>query len=334
VEEIEFDGNEEIGTLVVDGILSTNTDSNFIYLSRTSQVQLQYFPPEEGALIQLYDKNGMEEDYQEIEPGKYYLKGNIDIKVGGSYYIKLLTKNGHTYQSEIETIISVPSIDSLSNEITIEEYIDDEIGFLNGSFFNIFVHGRIPDKKKQIFLKWDVENIYLMTERKCNPVTGPKTCYVKRPININEIILLVGQKYESSASYTQRVVHQRIDFGFGIVTSFYVSQKSITENAYTYWSNVRQIIEETGTIFENTPALVKGNIKPISHPDDEVLGYFSAADEKKQLKMVTKGDLGINNRKLPLCHPDLNLPSGFRPGVCCDCELLSNASTNRPNYWP
>ncbi|MCB0669337.1 MAG: DUF4249 domain-containing protein [Saprospiraceae bacterium] len=335
VEEIEFDATGETGTLVVDGLLSTSSDSNFVFISRSNKVSSQNYRPETGAEIVLYDSNSKHEPLREISDGKYFFpKEIIQINVGNSYYIEITTKSGNQYKSEIETIQPVPMIDSLGSEFTFEDYTENETKVLQGTFYNLSVYGKVVKDDGALFLKWDVENIYLMTEKNCSPISGPKSCYVRNPINLNTVFLLDGTIYKSDAHFKQRVVHEKLDFTFGIASGFYVSQKSLTERAFKYWKRVDQILRESGTLLETPFAAIKGNIKSVENPDEEVLGYLSAVDERKVLKIVTKGELGVKRSKLPLCHPDLSLPPHIKPAVCCDCTLLAGASVKRPIYWP
>ncbi len=335
VEEIQFESKDEVGTLVVDGLLSTNTDSNLVFLLRTSDLIKQVFPAEEGAQVVLFDGEGNSEQYEDLGQGKYHLTGkNIEVKVGGTYFIEISTRDGQHYRSEDETIISVPEIDSLVFDFSIEDIINRETLVQEKSFFNMYVDGRIPGDNGQTFLKWDVEHVYQVAEIECSPLVAPKPCYVTRKVNNNQIFTLDGEEYIGGATYHIPVIHQELDYAFGLVASFYVSQKSLTRDAYQYWEKIKQILVNGGTIFDAPPAPVVGNVVCISEPGQEVLGYFSAVDEKKKVTLITRGDLVDPFYELPLCGSLGNLPADIDFRVCCNCLTLDNSTRTRPSYWP
>lgn len=335
VEEIQFNAPGETGTLVVDGLLSTNSDSNLIFLTRTNELNKQVFSPEEGATIQLYDDRGQAEKYLDLGAGKYFLENqNMEILTGHSYHIEITTLSGQKYISDPEVITEAPEIDSLTFNFTIEEIVERENRVLERSFFNLFVNGQIPDAGASTFLKWDVEHIYQVAEIDCSPLVPAKICYVERKINQNEVYILNGEDYVIGSGFNIPVVHQELDYAFGLVASFYVSQKSMTKQAYRYWERVQQILTNGNTIFDRPPASIRGNIHSITDPQEEVLGYFQAVDEKKKVILVTRGDLVDPFDELPLCGLIGNLPGDIDFGVCCNCLSLDLSSLKRPSYWP
>jgi len=335
VEEIEFDGNEEIGTLVVDAQLSTAADSNLIFLSRTSPINKQVFPIEVGAKITLFDDIGNREDFHDLGQGKYHLAGEqMNIKIGRSFYIEIITQNGQKYISDPEVVIPAPSIDSLTFDFSIEEIVERENQVLERSFFNLSVNGEIPETNLNTFLKWDVEHVYQVAEIVCSPLVAPKTCYVSRDVNLNRVTLLNGKDYSIGASYRIPVIHQELDYAFGLVASFYVSQQSLSQTAFDYWERVNQILASGGSIFETPPAAIIGNVHCTTESDEEVLGYFSVVDEQREVILITRGDLVDPFNELPLCGLNGNLPADIDFRICCNCLGIENSTRMRPSYWP
>ncbi|MCB0669338.1 MAG: DUF4249 domain-containing protein [Saprospiraceae bacterium] len=335
VEEIEFDATGETGTLVVDGLLSTSSDSNFIHLIRTNELNKQIFPGETGALITLFDDVGGSEVYQDLGGGKYYLAGNqMIIETGRTYHIEITTNNGQQYISDPETILPAPEIDSLTFNFSIEDIVERENRVLERSFFNLFVEGEIPTDNSATFLKWDVEHIYQVAEIDCSPLIPPKVCYVERRVNKNQVLILNGEEYTDGAGYHVPVIHQELDYAFGLVASFYVSQKALTKPAFEYWDKVKNTLANGSTIFDSPPASIEGNLHSISDPQQEVLGYFSAIDEKKKVILVTRGDLVDPFDELPLCGLNGNFPGDIDFRICCNCLNLEYSSRKRPSYWP
>jgi hypothetical protein len=168
----------------------------------------------------------------------------------------------------------------------------------------------------------------------CSPLIPAKICYVTRKINNNEVLILNGKNYTGGSEYHVPIAHLELDYAFGLVASFYVSQKSLTRSAYKYWERVLEILNNGSTIFDSPPAGIPGNIKCTSNPDQEVLGYFSAIDEKKKVILITRGDLMHPFDELPLCGLNGFLPADIDFTICCYCLNIENSTRTRPHYWP
>ena len=335
VEEIEFSSADQTVTLVIDCTLSTGSDTQLVKIFRTSKVGQQVFSSVEGATVVLFDQEGQSETAVYAGNGNYrFGEKKVPVIIGGSYYIEIETSNGNKYVSDIETILPVPEIDSLSFSFSIEQIVERENRILERSFFNLSVHTTLPENVTNTFLKWDVEHIFLVSEIQCHPLHLVKSCYVNRPINRNEVYLLDASTLNGGALYSEQVTHQEMDFAFGQAASFYVSQKSLSPFAAKYWSQVEQVVNNTGTIFDIPPAAIRGNLRSLSDPEEQVLGLFSAVDENNELVIITRGDLGTRFSRLPLCGLPGLPPSNIDQNACCSCTSIENSSVTRPDYWP
>lgn len=333
VEQISFEAEAEVGVLVVDGSFSTGLDSSEVLLLRTDILGKRVFPPETGASITIFDNQGKSENYEEITAGLYRLPGRtVWAQPGGTYYLEIQLANGKRYQSKPETIFTGPAMESLSFNVTIEDIVVDEIREVERTFFNLFVNGTVIGRPDETFLRWDVEHVYAVGEIVCHPLHIIKTCYITPPINPNALFLLDGSGLSPGASYSEQVVKQNVDYAFGQAASFYVSQRALTKEAFQYWQDVDQIVNNVGNIFDAPPAAIPGNIFSVDDPTEQVLGYFSAFDEQKKLAFIRPSDLG-EFRELPFCGlPGLE-PEPL-PDPCCNCLRLEFSSTLRPSYWP
>jgi hypothetical protein len=335
IEEIDFKSGEETGILVVDATLSTASDSNLVRLSRTAQLGRQVFPPETGAMVMLFDQTGNSERAADKGDGTYWFSANsIGIKTGGTYHLEIETADGLKFISDTETIRPAPPIDSLTFSFSVEQIVKNETQVLERSFFNLYVHGSWPANPDQTFLKWDVEHVFLVSEIQCSPIVGPKSCYIYRPVNVNEVLLLDGTSFVGSSAFSNRIAHQELDHAFGLAASFFVSQKSLTESSYNYWARVRQVVNDAGTIFDTPPAAIPGNLYCISDPNEQVLGNFSAVDEKTEVVFITRGDLGSKFSRQPFCGENGLLPADIDLRACCNCLTIENSTRTRPFYWP
>ena len=333
IEPIEFKSSEEVGVLVVDGTFSTGGDSSIVKLLRTDILGKRVFPPETGAQVIIHDDQNKSEQYEEIRPGEYYLPGaQIWAQTGRSYFLEIILSNGTSYQSRPEKILQAPAIDELTFSITIENQIVDEVREVERKFFNLFVNGQITGPPEETFIRWDVEYSYAVSEIVCHPLQILKTCYISPPFNVDALLLLDGSQLKSGANFREQIVKQTVDYAFGQAAAFYVSQKAISQSAFQYWENIDKIVNDVGSIFDAQPAPVPGNIFNPEDPEELVLGYFSAFDEKKRLAFIRRPDLG-DLAEQPFCGLPGLAPDPL-PDACCNCLRLDFSSTIPPPFWP
>ncbi len=333
IQEIDYNATDSLGLLVVDGELSTQSEVHEITLSRTGSLGSSKFDIEPGAQIHIYDQTGKEGIYQYETGGRYTLPASDwPVEVGSTYRIRIETLSGDTYESFPETIQPAPQLDSLHFNIRIDEVVVDETRILERRFIDVFAEMTMPEDHAAPYLKWNIDHVYSVQEIKCHPLHTPKTCYVNRPVNIDQFIIFDGNQLVPGGNYRQKVVTRELDHAFGLVASFYVSQQSVSKEAFTYWEKINQVTNEVGSIFESPPAGVLGNIYNVNNPEEEVLGYFRAVDETRKLLLVRGGDLG-EFKELPLCGLPGIPPTPLDP-ACCNCLSIDSSSTQRPLYWP
>ncbi len=333
VEQIDFVAPEEIGVLVVDGEISTLADSNLIRLIRTDRLGRRIYPPEEGARVIVHDDIGGAEVCLETEPGLYVHRAqSVTVAVGRSYYIEIETSDKRKYQSSSESVMLSPTIDELTFEPVIEEDLVDEINLQQKRFFNLNVKTTLPNNS-EVYLMWEVDHAFLVSELLCHPWGQPKHCYITREINDNLVLLLDGSQLRQGATISRQVVHQEIDFAFGQAAAFYVTQKALTKEAFAYWADIADLVNNVGSIFDAPPSAIPGNLKSISDPNERVLGYFRAVDAKSKLALVSRGQLGEKFIQNPLCGLPGLAPPQPDP-ACCNCLRIPNSTIKKPHYWP
>lgn len=142
----------------------------------------------------------------------------------------------------------------------------------------------------------------------------------------------------------------RLAYGYSLL----VKQYSLTESAYTYYDQLRILGEQEGGLYEKQPLRVKGNFVNSTHPETEVLGYFSASTVvSRRIFVEPIPDLPLNfstfcdpymirtalNKINPKYYPIyLQGDSTGRTGYLLDAECvncLTLGGTNiKPSFWP
>lgn len=146
--------------------------------------------------------------------------------------------------------------------------------------------------------------------------------------------------------------------------SLLVKQHAISQEAFDFWTNLKENNESLGSLFDRMPTRDLGNIRCISHPDDPVLGFFSATSiGKKRIVILRQEILGprtgydssdyidCKTKLIPLNEISEERLDGLllidreydvvtqeltgyvaSAAFCIDCRL-NGGTTVKPDYW-
>ncbi|GAB3166171.1 hypothetical protein GCM10027291_11170 [Telluribacter humicola] len=106
-----------------------------------------------------------------------------------------------------------------------------------------------------------------------------------------------------------------------------VEQQSISRDAYVYWKATRQMLQNTGGVFDSAPTAVPGNIVCTTDPDEQVFGLFEVAGITRKGHLVDRTQAEYSN-----CPPILPLPAGGVVG-CAPCEESRYRTAKAPDFW-
>lgn len=333
VEPVDFDGVEPADLLVVDGFISASEASSVVWLSKAGSLENRRYDPVSGATITLVEENGAPVDYVEVEAGKYELSAAVFRgTTGRSYSIDIELEDGTRYRSRPEIIPNSVQLDSISLEASTEDFVNDLGNIYQRNFVKVSVNLTIPDTELGPFLRWKVDDVYLITEKKCGPLDNVKSCYIRPPDNTPDLNLFSGTDFTAGFPYRQEIVRRGIDYAFGERYSFSVYQIVHTQNAFEYWSKIDQIVSLEGSIFDIPPAPIPGNIYNVEEEEETVLGYFSAIASDTLHLFATRVDVSSVVRVSPYCGPPEQAWWLSAEG-CCECLELSDSSLDRPDFW-
>jgi Domain of unknown function (DUF4249) len=78
---------------------------------------------------------------------------------------------------------------------------------------------------------------------------------------------------------------------FFIKYSIFVRQYALTSDAYNYWQNLQKTTEGTGTLFDQEPSQIAGNIHCVTNPKEPVLGFVGVGTVAGQRIFVTNNQV-------------------------------------------
>lgn len=331
INQISFDSEKSEGQLVVSGKIYDGSGPYYLHLGMTTTENTLPLP-EFGAVVTIFNDQGQQESYTETEiAGTYILPGNIvSGKRGVTYHIEIELRDGRTFSSIPETIPLLTGKDEIILEPGYYEHQPTRGHVVEAEGIYIYANTQIPEHEEPLFLKWDVESLYLFRETEpVNPIGPPaNTCYVTDPINPQEISLFSTRNSDSDL-----IERQFLGIKDVIPEQFYIRHyvnlivSSVSERRYNYWQKVDDAINQTGTIFDVPPAPIPGNIQNEGGDLTEAFGYFEASAIDTSRSFLVRADL-----ETFIQNP---CPQGFsqnRHFACGNCLEIENSTLDRPPY--
>lgn len=341
VEKIDFPLNRGVEKLIVAGQINNLNETQFIYLSETTSANreplnsggffvLNDLPrPLRGASVNVISSDGDVISFPETKPGQYEFETSLGLKSGVEYHVEI-SFNGRTYSSEPESISSVLGVDKLS-------YIFERGIFKDQpetAFISIISETQLPEQVGDYYLRWDVDEVYFWDLTFFpNPFnTPPPLCFVFDYPDPERITLLNGDLLNRPGGTSSQVLAERIvDESFLSRHYFNVRQTSISKSSYEYWRKVRELVNNTGSVFDTPPAPIRGNIRNVNDPDEVVLGNFEVANVKITRIYTTRGDVPFFIPEVCTYSPTRRLDD--YPKTCLRCSEFENNANDYPVWW-
>lgn len=331
IDQISFDSEQSEGQLVVSGKIHDGPGPYTLELGMTTTESTLPLP-ESGASITLFNDQGQQEQYIHTGAGTYRLAGDVITGTRGhTYHIEIELKDGQSFSSLPETIpLHTAEIEVILEPGTYEEQTDRGTVVEREGVY-MYANTEIPNHENPIFLKWDIESMYLFREAESAHPLGPQaeTCYVTEVTNPQSISLFSTVNTNSSVIEQQLLgIKDIVSYKFYSRHYFNVIVSSISERRYNYWQKVDDMINQTGTIFDIPPATIPGNIQNDNGELADAFGYFEASATDTARAFTTPADFSLYIPN-PCSHPRGSLENH---NGCNGCLILENSTLERPSY--
>lgn len=309
--------------LVVDALLTNENGSNFVKISRTTQVQNVDPIMVSGALVMIKANNGYSTTLKETSDG-FYITDSLSFhgETGNSYTLYIKTTDGNEYESEPCLMYPVHQIGNIiynkdqeisNNEaeaqkgirISIDSQVDNNNTYLRW-IYNEWWKVIVPDPKKYNYVNdstiIEVDQLKQVCWRKNTSDGIFIQSYEAAQSSQNEktpILFIASEK-------TNRLLIQYC---------IEIKQLSISKNEYEFWDQMKQISASGGDIFDKQPFPIVSNIHNLNDPNEAVLGYFQVSAVSRNKTYITNNDISLLD--IPLYKYDcarIELgPSDFPP---------------------
>lgn len=330
--QVEIPESDIVPQLVVDGQIHTGPGPYQIRLQRVVGRGLSAFTPVLGATGKVETGSGQEEALTEVGEGLYRIAGEVIRGEVNESYILELAVAGETYRSEAEILPPPVSLSEIRWQRIDKEFLSEQNVVTTLPFVEIRIDTPIPNRENGPFFRWRTLETYSLVE---NPPPPPASnsliCYFTFPTNLQDVVVFDGKSFGGTIWENQWVGDREIDWTFSSKHVFSVVQYSTTEASFSYWSRVRDVANQVGSIFDPPPAAIGGNMKNINDPGEQVLGFFEAVSTDTIRTFTTRPDLELR-LTTPLCV-NLGFFDPRQPPECTNCLSIEGATLIRPPFF-
>ena len=329
-EVIDLGGDPSDQFVLVYGRVTDGTAGNEIFISKTSSRSDGPQEPISGAIISLMSEEVVMGRYNELSnrPGEYRLNYTDSAREGLSYHVVIDLPSGEQILSEPAIMPGLAARDSLSIIVDLVDFIISEQGFRQANrAAQLYVETKILEREEDFFLKWNIIEHYtaLGTPMCCGP--PPPPCYIQNDISGQEIRLFNGSELKPEVIPSRLFKNTEIDGRFAFIYYYSVIQTTIDRQAYEYWSQLQEIADLSGFVFDKTVGNIRGNLYYPNNAKKQVFGYFEVA-HSDTTRMSTDSD----EFSFFLREPCPAVPENFAP-ECGNCLLIENSTNNRPYFF-
>ena len=347
---LEKGENEYI--LVVEGLITNQPGSFEVKLSRSVPVDTSLNTlPERGAHVMVTDDLGNIYDFYEAEPGIYQSRDeNAKAVHGRNYQLSITDYEGNSYESSLVKMEPTPDIKRIYwKETSKDVFVDNEVFQEKG--INIYVESEEP-ASDIYYYKWDFTETWktempeLITvelqneaiEVYVNIPPEKKNCWVSRNSSAILIKSIKQQQNNRIDSFLINYIPDDVDL-VHIKYSLEVKQYALNKEMYDFWKRIKEFNEEIGSMYDQIPYSIYGNIVCCSDENKKALGYFNAAEVKTKRIFIDKEDHHLrttNNFERcryftrPNRYPFV-APYYANNPFCADCR--NSGSSTKPDFW-
>lgn len=345
-ESVDFEA-ENSDLLIVDGFITDRTGPHSIQLRTAAQFAGLREGGNElavtGAHVRIKDDLDNCIDLTESSDGIYETPETFQGEHGRSYTLHIDMNDGASYISAPETLTSSGEMGSVYYDLTLDSLPGFSGGLGPEVWINFYTDFTFPNNNFYYLWDWDgtfiLETTYTrqrgnLAQSRCDttllvdqPI--PEFCYVQEK-HEGFVRILASNESSMLSRKNFRILSKRVDFNWKVRYSMHLSQYSISERAFEFWSQAERQKNAVGSIFDPTPSQIAGNMKKVGSSEIPVLGYFGAYG-MQDWRLFIPG-LGIQD-SVNACLLPLLSPDELRTIYCCDCRFFPLSDEERPDFW-
>ncbi len=346
--------NQEKKILVVDGFITNEKGEFTITLTRSANFytpkngysgiikEQGFIKPESKAIIKIIDDTGRSQQFLETKEnsGIYKIPSseNWEGEIEKKYYIHIKTENGEEYESTPEVLKASLPIDSIYTIYESKELLDENNNITTVDGFQYYADINLGENDNY-YAFGSTQTYMIETPIHRVPLLlppYPKFCYVTQKGNDNYNFLVSNIEFN-----TQKIIKHPLDFvvpkfEYNIKHSYNLLQYSMSKEAFHFYSSIRKQLKVKGSILDETPLKIIGNISNVHDKNEIVLGYFAVFGVTTKRLFVSKDELPVNFKKGQLSECFVACPpprDNCLDTYCFDCSKYPGSATQKPSFW-
>ncbi len=283
---------QDANKYVVNGQITDEDGHQKVNVSMTSSISDPKYIPVTGCTVTINDHHGNNFLMSDAGKGDYLTTIDSSFLISGdSFKVQVMTPSGDILESDYDNFPHGPEMDSV---YFLREDQDGNIPnrpelTLKGIQFYIDLKGTDTDSRFYRWEEietWEYHSDYPLEwyyDGEVHHVSPPdysrKVCWSTRKIpNVFTLSTdnLAENKYLNFPLHFVTNQSSRLAYGYSLL----IKQFALSEAGYNYWDQLRINSDQPGGLYEKQPLSIKGNMHNLTHPENEVLGFFGAASVK------------------------------------------------------
>jgi hypothetical protein len=345
---------------VISGQVVKGEDVQFINVSVTSPISEPEYIPVTGCQVTISDNNGNNFEAADQFDGNYTFHiPESNLSTGTSFMVTVITPDGINIASDFDTLNECPEIDTVYYSLDEVPTTDPEI-FKNGLQFYVDLNAENTSSHNfrweavetwEYHSSWPIEWYYDGSVHHVYPPDYSRmVCW--RTEMVKNIFTLSTENLEQNL-YKSFPLHfvdnfstPRLVYGYSLL----IRQFALSNAAYSYWEKLRINSSDQGGLYDKQPLAIKGNLRNVTNPDQDVLGFFGATSMKSKRIFVSnvateyvmdcspiplRGFYEITPRDYPayLYGDEYGYSLAMLIPECVDCLILKGTNV-KPEFWP
>lgn len=333
--------------LVVDGLITSQPGPYKIRLYYSKQLgtaRLAAFEPATNASVVIVDDQANLFYLFESSPGVYETLAGLTGQIGRSYHLEINAADAKMYRSAPQKMAPPGQIDEI-NFLFEKDVLPNNEDLTDALQVFIDSHGE-PEGSNLYRWRWTAVNkARAFPELKVTPTPGgdrptPEPCsgfiFTRGQLEqVGECTCCICWSYDysegafvSQNTFVNENVFNNQFLGRIPITPmhFYdryhieVQQLSLSQEAYDFWNLIGKQQKGASDLFQPNAIKIRGNIRCITDPAEEVLGFFGVSGAHSK-------SIFIDPQHIPYTIPE---PDTI-PFSCLD--YFKNPTTEEPAFW-
>lgn len=331
--------NEE--SLVIQGKLVVGDPSVVeVSLSRLFNFTAEGRRPVNARSVTLFDENNNTIELEDFGLGSYYLSipanhPDFRVSLGNSYGIKVVTFDGRTFESTLETANPVPRMESVTYRLVERELINaaGTVNTVNFLQYSVNTPLSVSEASENVRLGWEFLHTYKVNDTPISSNVEQKVCYITENLNVTDIQVIDASVLTADRINNYPLYETAVSRVYGEGLYFTLVQESLSETAHEYFYQVAENTGRTGNMFEAPPGKVVTNIRNVNDALDEAFGFFYVTQQDTIRQYVDPALVGSPPSYCPPPGGLVRENGSCAEPICCDCQSASNSTTIKPAYW-